>query len=133
MKYPDTLPCLQYADFSISRQFDMDRTQMESGWTRNRRSSEFNIETLTLSWTMDTPTFKDWFAWMDVNGFNWFDIKLRSADTPDIGEITIRLDSAINYSLLGWNVIKVVCSAERLVNNVVPSNTYTETAEVPWT
>lgn len=133
MKYPEDLPCLQYADFSISRQFDVNRTQMESGWTRNRRLSEFNIETISLGWTMDVPTFKKWFAWMDVNGFHWFDIKLRSAETPDIGEVTIRLDSAINYTLLGWNVVKVTCSAERLVDSVLPTATYTNTAEVPWT
>mgnify|MGYP001030162106 CR=1 FL=1 len=132
MKYPDDLPCVQYADFTISRQFDINRTQMESGWTKHRRMSEFNIETITLGWTMDVPTFKRWFAWMETNGYSWFDIKVKSAETPDIGEITIQLDSAINYSLLGWNVVKVICSAERLVGSAVPVATYTNTSEVPW-
>lgn len=131
-KYPDDLPCLQYADFSISRQFDVVRTQMDSGWTRHRRLSEFNIETLTLSWTMDVPTFKKWFEWMDLYGFDWFDIKIRSAETPDVGDVTIRLDSAINYALLGWNVVKVTCSAERLVGSAMPTGTYGNTAQVPW-
>jgi hypothetical protein len=94
--------------------------------------SEFNIETLTLGWTMDVPTFKRWFAWMEQNGYQWFDLKVRSADQPDIGDITVKLDSAINYSLLGWNVVKVVCSAERLVGSSVPVATYTNTSEVPW-
>lgn len=133
MKYPADLPCVQYMDYSVQRQFDVARTQMESGWNRHRRMSEFWIEHVSLSWTMDVPTFKKWFEWMDTNGFDWFDIKIVNADQPDIGEITIRLDSAINYSLLGWNVIKVLCSAERLVTNNPVTATYTETAEVPWT
>lgn len=133
VKYPSDLPCVQYADYSISRQFDVERTQMESGWTRHRRVSEFWIDGITLSWTMDVPTFKRWNAWMEQNGFDWFDIKIVSAETPDIDEITIRLDSAINYTLLGWNVVKVTASAERLVTNSVPTTTYTNTSEVPWT
>lgn len=132
MNYPDTLPCIQYADYSISRQFDTTRTQMESGWYKHRRNSEFYIDTLTLAWTMDTATFKTWFNWMDGNGYDWFKINVVNSENPNVGEITIRLDSAINYTLLGYDVIRATASAERLVGLDVPTDTYTETAEVPW-
>ena len=130
--YPSALPCLLSHDLTISRQFDTAPTQMESGWIKQRRMSEFNIESVTLNWNMTVAEFKSWFEWMDVNGFDWFKILIQNADNPTPGKATLRLAGPINYSIMKWDRVVVSVPADFLVNGPTTTTVVT-TGDNPWT
>jgi hypothetical protein len=104
--YPTTLPCptWQYGQ-GITRH--VERTRMESGWSRQRRRWPSVNTSVNLSWQMDTAAFNTWAAWIEEFGYDWFTIELDrylAGNEPT----DVRLVEPFQYSYDNFDKVNVV-------------------------
>ena len=76
--FPNTFPCPQVSPFTMDISAGLVRTEFEGGLTRQRRRFKTMPHTMQLRWVLNQAQLGDVIPWLDVHGYNWFELSLPS-------------------------------------------------------
>ena len=107
MDYPSTYPCPTW-NYNQGVAPFVSRTAFDSGWARQRHQWPSKQTNYDMSFSMSTAEFATWSAWVDANGYQWFNMQL---DTG-AGIRSIRFISPVNYSYTTHDVVVATVTAE---------------------
>jgi hypothetical protein len=88
-----------------------ERSQMECGWTRQRRTWNSVGSSVSLEFIMDTQDFDTWMQWTYTNGYQYFDIELDRFGGTRVVE-QIRFVTPVQYTYQNYDTLIVSVAGE---------------------
>jgi len=92
-----------------------ERTTMECGWTRQRRTWVDEGSSVSLQFIMHTDQFDEWCTWVYANGYQYFTIALDRLGGVRVEE-NIRFVTPITYRYDAFDIVTVDVSGEFLID-----------------
>ena len=109
-EYPDSFPCPTW-DYTQTGDLFHERTEFDSGWTRQRRRWLDNLYVVNMVFDMDTQMFHDWTTWVETYGRQYFLMDFDQAGTFLAAE-PIRFISDISWQYIEHDRVVARVSAE---------------------
>lgn len=119
-RYPDTLPCPSQSGYSFGMDHNYSEITMQNGWTVRRQREPFPVRTATLSFTMNTKEFFDWYNFCMEAAYRWITMNVQTDKTlfSETTVETLRFISDISYTYGDWDTIQATVQAEFNINHV---------------
>jgi len=109
LDYPEFFPKPNW-QFSAAKSHWPERTNFESGWSRQRKKWQDSYTAYDMTFEVDTVLFDKWNTWVQANGYNFFRIIL---DDENQTAQTIRFITPLTYSYTAYDKVVINVSAEQ--------------------
>lgn len=91
--YPDSLPCVSRIDgYGFNQAASLVRTPFEAGNARQRRMNWVLPTEIQIAWRCSNEQLHPLFAWLNTNGYDWFQLDTSSLESSIADTIAVPID-----------------------------------------